>query len=92
MKQPMQPIVMDVRGVIRFQQNKLVRYLLDEGGLSTIDLAKIPVSRADRMQFAQLIGYSISGFGELNYAKKKIVAKANRIAAKMASRLEKGGE
>lgn len=76
-KHPMQPIVM-VNGVARFQKNALVEYLLDNGGISLNDLAMLPnISRADREQFAQLIGYSVSGFGELGYSRKKTVAKAD---------------
>lgn len=66
MKQPMQPLVTE-EGVVRFQQNSLVVYLLDNGGLSMNDLARIQASAEDRMQFAQLIGYSHSGYGELGY-------------------------
>ena len=79
-KQPMQPIVW-VGDVIRFQENKLVTYLLDHGGLTMNDLAMVPdVSRADREQFAQLIGYSVSGFGELGYVRKKTLRKADERA------------
>jgi len=79
-KHPMQPIVM-VGNVIRFKQNAIVRYLLDNGG---IDLNKIAVqgfSDEDQMQFAQLIGYSVSGYGDLNYASAESVAAADEIAA-----------
>jgi hypothetical protein len=65
--QPIQPLVKDQHGVDRFQGNTIVRYLLDNGGLDLNDLARIPFSNEDRQQFAQLIGYSLSGYGELSY-------------------------
>jgi len=67
MKQPIQPLEMDSHGVLRFKGNDLVRYLLDNGGIDMNDLATVPCSQEDREQFAQLIGYSLSGFGELSY-------------------------
>lgn len=82
-KHPMQPVVWDGHGVIRFQRNEIVRYLLDHGGL---DLNKLfgmghpaPLfDRSDWEQFAQLIGYSVSGFGELNYVRDSTYEKAER--------------
>jgi len=61
----MQPVIWDGRGVIRFQQNKIVSYLLDRGGLTLNhlhglgqDAPDFPDSDWD--QFNQLIGYSVS--------------------------------
>ncbi len=81
---PMQPIVFAEDGVIRFQKNVLVEYLLDAAGKFGLDmnhLAIIPCPRSDREQFAQLIGYSVSGFGELSYARNKTVARADAKSA-----------
>lgn len=74
-KQPMQPLVR-VKDVVRFQQNALVVHLLDQGGLDMNALARVPgISRADREQFAQLIGYSVNGFDSLSYVRKKTRSK-----------------
>lgn len=75
-KHPMQPIVMD-RKVARFKKNAIVRFLLDSGPNDLGTIALMPFSKEDRAQLAQLIGYSVSGFGELPYASKKLVAKAD---------------
>lgn len=64
---PVQPLITDEDGRLRFKQNAIVRYLLDAGPFDMNQLATLPVSREDRVQFAQLIGYSLSGFGELSY-------------------------
>jgi hypothetical protein len=66
-KTPMQPIITDSDGTKRFLENKIVSYLLDNGKIDMNALARIPFPAEDRMQFAQLIGYSVTGYGELSY-------------------------
>jgi len=70
-KHPTQPLVKDKFKVIRFKRNAIVEYLLDNGPYDMNHLATIPFSQEDREQFAQLIGYSLDGFGELSYVSKK---------------------
>jgi hypothetical protein len=79
MKQPIQPI-REEDGVVRFRPNAIVCYLLDAGGVSMNDLARMEFSDEDREQFAQLIGYSLSGFGELHYVSDETFATAKRMA------------
>lgn len=67
MKHPMQPLALDKNGTLRFKSNAIVDYLLDKGGLDMNDLAVIDFTQEDREQFAQLIGYSQCGFGDLSY-------------------------
>ncbi len=81
---PMQPIVWAKDGVIRFKPNPIVQYILDRGGVDLNDIAVKGFKREDEEQFAQLIGYSVSGFGDLSYARKTTVAKADKIADAMA--------
>lgn len=76
---PMQPLVYDCEGVIRFKKNKIVRHLLDNGGL---DLNKLCVqchedSQEDWEQFYQLIGYSVSGYGDLSRVRPESVNEAD---------------
>ena len=61
---PKQPVIM-VDGQPRFQQNAIVRYLLDHGGITLNDIARHPFSDEDTRQFMQLIGYSLDGYAEL---------------------------
>lgn len=86
---PMQQII-DVNGVIRFRQNKIVRHLLDAATKAGIaDLNKLEImdfSREDRMQLAQLIGYSVSGYGDLGYPSKESVAEADAKADEIIAR------
>lgn len=78
-KHPMQPIVMDKHGVARFKENKIVTYLLDHGPNDMNSLAHVPFEQNDREQFAQLIGYSVSGYGDLSYASAESVAVADKM-------------
>lgn len=67
---PIQPIFLDRHGVMRFKDNKIVRYLLDYAsarGCSLNELACMEFSDDDRRQLAQLIGYSVGGFSDLSY-------------------------
>ena len=70
-KHPRQPTVLDANGVIRFKQNKIVRALLDKASAAKVmdlnAIACMGFSDEDRQQFAQLIGYSLSGYSELSY-------------------------
>ncbi|HEP8722238.1 TPA: hypothetical protein VDU44_000093 [Pseudomonas aeruginosa] len=67
---PMQPLIKDDHGVARFKANKIVNHLLDyasERGCDMTELAKLQFPDEDYMQFAQLIGYSVSGYSDLSY-------------------------
>lgn len=82
-RHPIQPIVTDERGIIRFQANAIVLHLLDSH--PTVDmnaLACMEFTRNDREQFAQLIGYSVSGFSELYYVRDKTWAKVEEKVKK----------
>lgn len=67
MPHPLQPVEKDPGGTIRFKGNAIVRYLLDTHKNNLNDLACMPFSNEDRMQFAQLLGYSVCGFCDLSY-------------------------
>ena len=73
---PMQEVVR-VGRVARFRENKLVSMLLDvasKNGLSLNDIAMLSakgeVEDADVIQLMQLIGYSVSGYGDLTYIQR----------------------
>lgn len=74
---PIQPLYKDKQGVLRFKANEIVKFLLDDGPNDMNRLALIKqFSKEDREQFAQLIGYSLSGFGELSYVSDETYEKA----------------
>ncbi len=89
---PMQPIVWDGKGVIRFQENRIVSALLDFASSRGMDMNEIAraarrgaYTKAEQMQFAQLIGYSVSGFRDLSYADPEVVRRADEKARNLPS-------
>lgn len=85
-KHPMQPVVLAEDKVVRFKQNVLVRYLVDchPDGLNALArLPSPPYGNEDWEQLAQLIGYSVSGFSDLSYARGETVKRADAEAARI---------
>lgn len=88
MKQPRQPIGWDDHKVIRFKENKIVSWMLDMGRIGQkFDLNTIVMkyragefSNEDLCQLDQLIGYSVSGFGDLSYVPGEEVSTCDEIA------------
>ena len=66
-KHAIQPLVLDDRGKLRFKENKIVSFLLHNGAFDMNKLAVMDFSQNDREHFAQLIGYSLNGYGMLSY-------------------------
>ena len=89
---PMQPIGWDGRGVIRFKSNAIIEWLFETERIDLNDIAiraaRGQFGEADQMQLAQLLGYSVSGYGDLSYASAESVdaadAEADRIAGRPA--------
>lgn len=92
-KHPMQPIALDTHGVARFVRNKIVEHLVDTYafGRSLNEICrKFDVHGADREDYEQLtmlIGYSVSGFGDLSTSSEDRVALAEDIAASIRKAL-----
>ena len=87
-KHPMQPVVMAGK-VARFKTNRIVEYLLNVGEVDMNHLARLDFTQEDREQFAQLIGYSVSGFCSLSYASDEVCDKANIEANLLAAHQSK---
>lgn len=83
-KHPDQIVVLDPKGTPRFCENKIVSTLLEfsrQGRTINLNLiACMDFDDADRVQFAQLIGYSVSGFSELSYVSDADYRRADRAA------------
>lgn len=86
-KMPLQPIEYENDGVIRFRRNRIVRWLLDAGPFDMNQIAMLPgITPQEEAQFAALIGYSVSGWGDLSYVSEgcpEELAEADAIAAKL---------
>ena len=91
MKHPRQPLIV-VKGVVRFKENPIVTYLLDAGPIDMNQLAMMSArgsvswTRDDRAHFAQLIGYSASGYGDLSYVSRVEAGDVDRLAAELMRR------
>lgn len=82
---PFQQIYIDDNKVIRFRENSIVRYLLDNGSIDLNDLARVEFSDDDRAHFAQLIGYSVSSWGGLSYVSPELCQRGDALAEIVAS-------
>jgi hypothetical protein len=80
---PMQPLVVDASGTVRFRSNAIVRWLSESGRLDLNEIAPRPFGDDDRRQVAQLLGYSVGGFGELSYVDDASYEEAARKMARM---------
>jgi hypothetical protein len=92
-KHPMQPVVM-IDGVVRFKQNNILRHLVDTGKIdlnyiSALSADDFGITKDDRMQLAQLIGYSISGYADLSYVSDASYSKAEDMAAELMAKAKK---
>lgn len=81
---PIQPLAFDPHGVLRFEKNPIVRHLLDDGPFDLNHLcrwcADNDIDDKYQEQFAQLIGYSLSGFSELSYVSDATYERASAAA------------
>lgn len=90
---PTLPLYLDDTGRVRFRDNAIVRFLLDNGPHDMNSLAVGDFSDEDREHFAQLIGYSLDGFAELSYVSDETYSAASAscegLQAKARRRWEK---
>lgn len=89
MKHPRQAIEWDGHGVVRFRSNPLVRWLLDQVPMALNKTAVLAshegeeVTDEDHAQLAQLMGYSVSGWGGLSYVSEEEAEACDAIAEGM---------
>jgi hypothetical protein len=87
-KNPMQPIVIDSKNVVRFKQNEIVRAAYEVSKAHAFGLNEVAMrnfTQDDQKQFAQLLGYSVSGYGDLPYVDKVSVECADQQVALLLS-------
>lgn len=76
-RHPIQPLEVDKDNVLCFKPNAIVIKLLEEGPFTMNDLCGF--SDEDKQQFAQLIGYSLSGFSDLSYVDDETYGAAHQM-------------
>lgn len=92
-KNPMQPILLAGDGVVRFKENRIVSWMLDmlqSRGITLNDIAvtfdRTGKDQDDYQQLMQLIGYSVSGYGDLSSHDPDVLVVADQEAAKLVKR------
>ncbi len=83
MKHPLQRIHIAADGCQRFVSNKIVKDLLDFAtlrGFSLNQIAQGDYDVDDYEQFMQLIGYSLSGYGDLSAVRDETYEAAVRLS------------
>ena len=89
LRHPMQPIGVDKHGVVRFKPNAIIEWLFETGKLDMNLVAVMAgnkvFNKEDQMQLAQLLGYSVSGYGDLSYVSRESLDEADNIAEKLMS-------
>ncbi|WP_294966909.1 hypothetical protein [Sulfurimonas sp.] len=64
---PMQPIEDNGQKLARFKSNSIVKHLIENSSINLNNLDMSEFEQKDQEQFAQLIGYSLRAYGELEY-------------------------
>lgn len=87
---PDQPLYVDSDGCARFRENRIVRFMLSVCREHGVNLSVIGAMTADGSysneefaQLAQLIGYSVYGFGELSVNPREIVERCDKKAEEL---------
>jgi hypothetical protein len=88
---PLQPLIQDQHGTLRFKANAIVQFLLEHGPHDLNKLALMDFSDEDRIQFAQLVGYSLSGFSELSYVDDATYEQAEQLKNNLFPHLDRPG-
>ena len=97
MRNPIQPVIVDEDGILRFRRNVIVCALLEKSSRHGLDLNELAKQFCDdeyaddRRQLAQLIGYSLSGFGGLSYVDDETYSAAEAMAEARDGKLPSGG-
>lgn len=84
---PMQPVKLDPHGVARFEANPIIEMLVDKGSINMNKIAQWcamnNIEHKYREQLAQLIGYSVSGYGTLGYVSDESYKRAYEEVEKL---------
>ncbi len=79
-----QPMLLDELGVVRFRANPICAWLQKSGRADLNEIGRMDFSDEDRRQFAQLLGYSVSGYGDLSYVSPEEAGECDALAAEVS--------
>ena len=87
-----QPLQLDKHGTLRFVPNRIVDDLLTFASEHGFDMNRIAIracyghyTQEEQTQFAQLIGYSVSGWGTLSYVSDEDYDRVNKAVTEFLS-------
>lgn len=80
MDQPMQPVLTDDKGIVRFQGNAIIQHMFEKGQFDLNDLCA-NFSIEDYEQLLQLLNFSVSGYGDMPVRKSSVLQADNLAAA-----------
>lgn len=86
---PIQPVGEDKHGMMRFKENAIVRFLLNTSKFNLNDIAEMNFSIEDHEHLAQLIGYSLTGFFDLDYVQEETRNRVDAAGKRFISDQEK---
>lgn len=83
LKHPRQPIGLSEHGTIRFKPNKIIDWLFETGRADLNKIVTMGFPVEDMVQFWQLLGYSVSGFGDLSFVPEEEIKACDEEAARI---------
>ncbi len=84
---PIQPLYEDDCGVFRFKENAIVKFLKETSSFDLDMLHKMPFSVEDWEQFMMLLGYSLTGFGELSFVREETYERAEKKVVELEEKI-----
>lgn len=86
---PQQPVHFDDNGVIRFEANPIIeKFMLNKLNDVAIWCQQNNIDAKYQEQLAQLIGYSVSGYGSLSYVTDHSYARAHAASNRLRHGVE----
>ena len=89
LKHPQQPIGTAEDGVVRFKGNSIIQDLFRSRALDLNEISRRirrgDFPKEDYVQLTQLLGYSVSGWGDLSTSPPEMVAAADKEAERIRS-------
>jgi len=89
LKHPQQPIGIAEDGVVRFKGNSIIEDLFQSRALDLNEIKRRVQTgdfpKEDYVQLTQLLGYSVSGWGDLSTSPPEMVTAADKEAERIRS-------
>lgn len=88
----MRSIELDALGTARFRKNTIVAWLVENGHVSLNSIIENSPKggwpQEDIEEFWQMLGYSVSGYGDLSFIRPETVEAADKIVENLINHVE----